>query len=225
MIPSINNLDGSQDVPRLDSDCQAAHGLDCSIQKGHHLDLSRSCSRFSRRDARDPVFQGPWSTVRRLSSHCREHGFTTKKALTQYHNDDAERPYPPCTPAVVVSTKLHTDSQDHQPSVKTAPSPLDIGLYSSGKVNDALNHQSSTTSIVTPGCIVIPVQEEQNAVVSRPSVDTVESTAATKVYFETHFAQLMSKADAPRAARLKRLDHKLDAMKLSDVEKSFVRAQ
>ena len=55
--------------------------------------------------------------------------------------------------------------------------------------------------------LVIPVQEEQ--VETFPSVVTVESVAAAKVYFETHFNRLLMGPSSPRSLRLKKFEQRM----------------
>lgn len=53
----------------------------------------------------------------------------------------------------------------------------------------------------------IPCEEAPTA--GTPSVNTVESVTAAKVFFETHFNFLLSDSSTPRSLRLKKLEHKL----------------
>jgi hypothetical protein len=50
---------------------------------------------------------------------------------------------------------------------------------------------------------------------STPSIATVENAAATKIFFETHFNQLLGTKVTPRSVRRRRLERKLFAMALS----------
>ncbi|KAK4574228.1 hypothetical protein LTR86_001989 [Recurvomyces mirabilis] len=61
--------------------------------------------------------------------------------------------------------------------------------------------------------LLIPVQEAEIDI--QPSVTTVENVAAAKVYFETHFSNLMSDPASPRSLRRKRFEQIMNDKALS----------
>lgn len=69
--------------------------------------------------------------------------------------------------------------------------------------------------------VLIPIQE--NIPVARPSVATVESVTAAKVYFETHFNALLSEKPSPRSIRRKKFEQEIWQIASSNAEREDAR--
>ena len=70
---------------------------------------------------------------------------------------------------------------------------------------------------------MIPVQEAP--VETKPSIATVESVAAAKVYFETYFHDLLMEPSSPRSIRRKKFERKMADLGLSHEERVQARKQ
>lgn len=71
--------------------------------------------------------------------------------------------------------------------------------------------------------ITIPVQEVPINV--EPSVMTVESAAAAKIYFETHFERIMVEPSSPRSLRRKQLEQQMRELDMPHNERLSARRQ
>ncbi|KAK8206866.1 hypothetical protein M8818_004701 [Zalaria obscura] len=64
---------------------------------------------------------------------------------------------------------------------------------------------------------------KENIPVARPSVATVESVTAAKVYFETHFNALLSEKPSPRSIRRKKFEQEIWQIASSNAEREDAR--
>ena len=74
-----------------------------------------------------------------------------------------------------------------------------------------------------PRYLVIPCQE--SGCVYTPSVATVESTAAAKVYMEIHFNELMSQSASPRSLRRRKFEQLLLTVPMTDDQRQIAWTQ
>jgi serine/threonine protein kinase len=65
--------------------------------------------------------------------------------------------------------------------------------------------------------LVFPRQDAPR--LSEPSIDTIENAAAAKVFFESHFAQLLAGKSTPRSMRRRRMERKLFSLSMPNEQR------
>jgi hypothetical protein len=119
-------------------------------------------------------------------------------------------------------------------SQSTAPTSL---VSSGGPVSAETTHRARNESIQVPntGSHVEHSMATQSAVhwlrfprqdaprLIRPSIATVERAAAAKIFFESHFSQLLGQQVSPRSLRRRQLEQKLFAMALPNEQRHYKR--
>lgn len=71
--------------------------------------------------------------------------------------------------------------------------------------------------------LVFPRQDAP--LLCKPSITTIENAAATKVFFESYFNQLLGTNESPRSMRCRQLDRKLFAMALPNEQRQQQRRE
>ncbi|KAF1840323.1 uncharacterized protein K460DRAFT_297172 [Cucurbitaria berberidis CBS 394.84] len=79
------------------------------------------------------------------------------------------------------------------------------------------------TEQMPPHFLVFPRQDAPR--LSEPSVATIERAAAAKVFFESHFNQLLATKVSPRSMRRRKVEHKLFALALPNDQRHLKRRE
>jgi hypothetical protein len=132
-------------------------------------------------------------------------------------------------PSPPLQSSRPIDSSNLLLSQSTAPTSLvsnqPWSAETAHRMQSISHHQSNTglfvheasTKQLTARWLHFPCQDTPS--LSRPSITTVETAAAVKIFFETHFNQLLGTKVTPRSVRRRRLENKLFAMALSNEQR------
>jgi hypothetical protein len=144
--------------------------------------------------------------------------------------DDA----PSSLPSLPSQVSSGPESSNGPLSQSTAPTSV---VSSRGPVSAEAKHQARNESAQVPDISSIvdqPVIDQcaihwlnfprQDALrLTKPSIATVEKVAAAKVFFESHFNQLLSTKVSPRSMRRRQLERKIFAMALPNEQRQYKR--
>jgi protein-serine/threonine kinase len=134
---------------------------------------------------------------------------TDTAATSMYFSDDSQKK-PPSTEASSVSpSSLRGSSKEGMRSI--------IGLLSQTTIS------SNPTSVAPLERVATHIEElptiAEDETIS-PSITTIETTASTKVFFETYFHHVLNRHIAPRSQRRRNLEYKLQSQPLPPSEKA-----
>jgi hypothetical protein len=142
----------------------------------------------------------------------------------------------PSIPSLPSQLQSVVGSSNGPMSQSTAPTSLmSSGVLVSGEVAQRGQHGSGQTMLnntpiletrmeqVTSRWLVFPRQDAPR--LSVPSVATIENAASAKVFFESHFNQLLTTKVSPRSMRQRNLERKLFTMALPNEQRQNKRRQ
>jgi serine/threonine protein kinase len=134
----------------------------------------------------------------------------------------------PSLPSLPSQLRSGLGSSNAPPSQSTAPT----SIFSSGAPISAETTQRNRESGHGPGgspelepsterhnsrWLVFPRQDAPR--VSEPSVATIENAAAAKVFFESHFAQLLAGKTTPRSMRRRKMERRLFSLAMPNEQR------
>lgn len=125
---------------------------------------------------------------------------TPSSTTASFHNAD----WSPVSTASTAATSLSPSSSASRNKRQTPEDYQNLSKSASGGADENILPPIEEDS---GRFLLIPVQEAPVQVL--PTVATVERAAAAKVYFETHFNELLQEPCSPREARRKQFEQKL----------------